>query len=141
MYRFPTAQRKPSMELLPEGQANNIQVLWEDQQKINQFSSLINEKDEIIAKLEKLRVEKDYLEDLSLELELLDEDDKIQHKLGDGFVFLTVAEALIKVEEANTKLTGEIEELDANVDDLDHRLRELKAELYNKFGTNINLER
>ncbi|QEL62715.1 hypothetical protein CJJ09_004894 [Candidozyma auris] len=75
------------MELLPSGQQNSVEVLWEDQQKINKFSSLIYKKDALTERLEKLKSEKEYIEDLAMEIELLDEDEKIQYKIGDAFVF------------------------------------------------------
>ncbi|CAH6720323.1 prefoldin subunit 4 [[Candida] jaroonii] len=129
------------MELLPEGQKNSIQVLWEDQQKINRFSSLINAKDELSSKLEKLKTEKDYIDDLSLELELVDEDEKIQYKFGDGFIFLKAEQVLEKIDKTNTDLTSKIEDAESKIDDLNDQLNELKTDLYAKFGKNINLER
>lgn len=129
------------MELLPKGQSNSVQVLWEDQQNINKFSSLINEKDELTAELEKLKTEKEYLDDLSLELELLDEDEKIQYKLGDIFVFMKVSKVLERIESDGEILGGKLDDLDSKIEDLDSQLTDLKALLYTKFGNNINLER
>lgn len=129
------------MELLPEGQKNSIQVLWEDQQKINRFSSLINAKDELTSQLEKLKVEKDYIDDLSLELELVDVDEKIQYKFGDGFIFLKAEQVLEKIDKSNTDLTSKIEDTESKIEDLNDQLNELKTDLYAKFGKNINLER
>lgn len=129
------------MELLPQGQANTVQVLWEDQQKINKFSTLINTKDELEQQLQKIRTEKDYLEDLSMELELLDEDDKVQYKLGDVFVYVTVPKALQRVEADNEKLGSRIDHIESEIDTIEQQLTQLKASLYSKFGKNINLER
>ncbi|EGV64351.1 hypothetical protein CANTEDRAFT_114097 [Yamadazyma tenuis ATCC 10573] len=129
------------MELLPSGQSNSVQVLWEDQQNINRFSSLINEKDELKESLEKLKTEKDYLDDLSLEMELLDEDENIQYKIGDVFVFLKIIQAVERVDADNEVLTGKIESLETKIEELDSQLVALKSVLYAKFGKNINLER
>ena len=63
------------MELLPQGQRNNTQVTFEDQQKINEFSKLIMRKDTIAQELTLQRQEKEYLDDVSLEIELIDEDE------------------------------------------------------------------
>lgn len=57
------------MELLPDGQRNTAtEVSWDDQQKINKFSTLINKKDENLEVLKKLKEEKEYLDDLSWRL-------------------------------------------------------------------------
>lgn len=129
------------MELLPQGQTNSVQVLWEDQQNINKFSSLISTKDEMTDQLEKLKTERDYLDDLSLEIELLDEDEKVQYKLGDVFVFLKVSKTLERVESDGKIINTKIDELESEIDTIDSQLNELKASLYSKFGKNINLER
>ncbi|KGT67778.1 prefoldin subunit 4, partial [Candida albicans 12C] len=72
------------MELLPSGQANtSTEVTYEDQLKINKFSTLISKKDEQTQQLSTLKTEKEYLDDLSIELELIDDDEKIQYKVGD----------------------------------------------------------
>ncbi|KAK6200981.1 Prefoldin beta-like protein [Scheffersomyces amazonensis] len=130
------------MELLPEGQVNTAtEVLWEDQQRINKFSTLINKKDELTAVLNKYKTEKEYLDDLSLEIELLDEDEKIQYKIGEAFVFMKVSKAIERVEKNNEILTTKIEEIDESIDSFDEQLESLKKDLYSKFGNNINLER
>ncbi|EGW35738.1 uncharacterized protein SPAPADRAFT_53903 [Spathaspora passalidarum NRRL Y-27907] len=130
------------MELLPEGQRNTAtEVTWEDQQRINKFSTIIAKKDEQSAILEKLKTDKEYLDDLSLEIELLDEDEKIQYKIGDAFMLLKVEKAVEKIEQDNEKLSTRINEVCDLIDSYDDQLGELKKYLYAKFGNNINLER
>lgn len=129
------------MELLPEGQKNTTEVLFEDQKKINKFSLLISNKDELEAQLALLKLEKEYCGDLELELELLDEDDKVQYKVGDAFVFLKVESAVKRIEAENERLDAKIDEIDSEIDAIDTQLLELKEQLYAKFGNNINLER
>ncbi|ODV76947.1 Prefoldin, subunit 4 [Suhomyces tanzawaensis NRRL Y-17324] len=130
------------MELLPDGQRNTAtEVSWEDQQKINKFSTLINKKDEQLEVLEKLKVEKEYLDDLSMEIELLDEDDRIQYKVGEVFIFMKVSKAIAKIEAENEKLETRISGIDEIIEECDESLGDLKKQLYAKFGNNINLER
>lgn len=129
------------MELLPSGQQNTTEVLWEDQQKINKFSSLINQKDALTDQLDKLTSEKGYIDDLALEIELLDDDEKIQYKVGDVFVFLPVSKAVEKIEHENEVLDAKIDQVSEEMSDIDLQLAQLKAHLYGKFGNNINLER
>lgn len=129
------------MELLPSGQQNTTEVLWEDQQKINKFSSLINQKDALTDQLDKLTSEKGYIDDLALEIELLDEDEKIQYKVGDVFAFLPVSQAVAKIEAENEALDAKMDKVSEEIADIDLKLAQLKAHLYGKFGNNINLER
>lgn len=129
------------MELLPSGQQNTTEVLWEDQQKINKFSSLINKKDSLVSVLEKLKTEKEYIDDLALEIELLDEDEKVQYKIGDSFVYVTVSRAVENIERENEVLDGKITTASDEIDEIDDNLSLLKLHLYGKFGKNINLER
>lgn len=129
------------MELLPEGQRNTNEVLLEDQQKINRFSTLIGKKDEQEAVLNRLRTEKEYLDDLLLELELVDEDDKIQYKLGEIFIFMKASKILLRIEIDNEKLDTRIEGIEGSIEEFDEELGDLKSKLYAKFGKSINLER
>lgn len=130
------------MELLPEGQKNtSTEVSWEDQQKINKFSSLINKKDELTALVGKYKQEKEYIEDLSMEIELLDEDEKIQYKIGEVFMFLKVNVAVERIEKENEKLDEQISTTSEEIDEIEEKLDDLKKALYTKFGNNINLER
>lgn len=129
------------MELLPQGQKNTVEVLWEDQQKINQFSSYINQKDSLTEQLKAFQTEKEYIDDLALEIELLDEEEQIQYKIGDSFVFVSVTQAVEKIEAENEVLDAKVEELSEQISKIDSQLALLKAHLYGKFGNNINLER
>ncbi|CUM57270.1 unnamed protein product [Debaryomyces tyrocola] len=130
------------MELLPDGQRNTAtEVSWDDQQKINKFSTLINKKDENLEVLKKLKEEKEYLDDLSLEIELLDEDEKIQYKVGEVFIFMKVNKVIEKIEVDNEVLTEKISNIETSVEDIDDLLESYKKQLYARFGNNINLER
>lgn len=130
------------MELLPDGQRNTAtEVSWADQQKINKFSTLINKKDELSATVEKLTSEKEYIDDLALEIELLDDDDKVQYKIGEVFVHLKVEKAVQKIEKENEALDEKISTSNEEIEAIDEQLEELKQALYAKFGNNINLER
>ncbi|QEU60778.1 Gim3 [Kluyveromyces lactis] len=129
------------MELLPEGQKNTVTVAYEDQQRINEFSKLIMRKDAIEQDLTQQRTEKEYLDDISLEIELIDEDEKVQYKIGDVFVFLKQKEVVEKLESDAEKIDSNIEKLESDEAELDSRIKELKSILYAKFGDNINLER
>lgn len=98
-------------------------------------------KDAVEQELAVLRQEKEYLDDISLEVELIDEDEKIQYKIGDVFVFLKQSEVVEQLEKDAEQLDSKIEKLEEKESQLDSRISELKTILYAKFGDNINLER
>ncbi|CAI4049789.1 hypothetical protein SKDZ_14G1700 [Saccharomyces kudriavzevii ZP591] len=129
------------MELLPQGQRNNTHVTFEDQQKINEFSKLIMRKDTIVQELTLQKQEKEYLDDVSLEIELIDEDDPVQYKVGDLFIFMKQSQVAAQLEDDVQCLDHKIQILEDRQGDIDSRLDTLKASLYAKFGDNINLER
>ncbi|KOG97012.1 tubulin-binding prefolding complex subunit GIM3 [Saccharomyces eubayanus] len=129
------------MELLPQGQRNNTQVTFEDQQKINEFSKLIMRKDTVAQELTLQKQEKEYLDDVSLEIELIDEDEPVQYKVGDLFIFMKQSKVAAHLEEDAQLLEDKIQTLQDKQGEIDGRLDALKASLYAKFGDNINLER
>ena len=130
------------MELLPQGQKNTAtEVSWEDQQRINKFSSLINKKDDLQDTLRNYTAEKEYLDDLGLEIEMLDEEEKIQYKIGEAFFFLSADQATLKIEKQDEELASKISKTEETIDEIDEELASLKKQLYAKFGSNINLER
>ncbi|CCK70815.1 tubulin-binding prefolding complex subunit GIM3 KNAG_0F01470 [Huiozyma naganishii CBS 8797] len=129
------------MELLPDGKKNTVQVQYEDQMRINEFSKLIMRKDKLDADLARERTEKEYLDDVSLELELVDEDELVQYKLGEVFVFWKQSKVLEQLERDAEELDSRIAVLEQTDGELQDRMTELKTQLYAKFGDNINLER
>ncbi|ODV72212.1 tubulin-binding prefolding complex subunit GIM3 [Cyberlindnera jadinii NRRL Y-1542] len=129
------------MELLPEGQQNQVEVLFSDQQKINEFSKLIQRKDKLTSILEKQNQEKEYLDDVSMEIELLDEDELVNYKISSAFVKLRQEEVVERLEKDTQLVETEIEALQDKLSTIESRLSELKTDLYTKFGKNINLER
>lgn len=92
-------------------------------------------------KYEKLKQEKEYLDDVSMELELADEDEPIRHKIGDAFVHIPVSEALERVAKENEQLDLKLEAVKSDIDSVQSKMSDLKKDLYAKFGSSINLEK
>ncbi|OMJ14412.1 Prefoldin subunit 4 [Smittium culicis] len=88
-----------------------------------------------------MQKEKDYIDDLSLEIELLDEDTKIDYKIGDTFIKLTVSEAIERIESEKESLDATTDKMKQQISDLKSEMDELKAQLYSKFGNSINLDK
>lgn len=76
-----------------------------------------------------------------MEIELLDEDEKIQYKVGEVFIFMKVNKVIEKIEVDNEVLTEKISNIESSVDEIDDLLESYKKQLYARFGNNINLER
>ncbi|KAL7271122.1 hypothetical protein RUND412_006151 [Rhizina undulata] len=118
----------------------DVQVTREDQDNINKFSTLHQKqgllKEELVAKEQ----EKEYLDDVTQELELADEEELIPYKIGDSFLHLPLPEVHELLEANTEKITKEIRELEENMERNREAMEGLKVTLYAKFGKAINLE-
>ncbi|NP_001187701.1 prefoldin subunit 4 [Ictalurus punctatus] len=119
----------------------DVNVTFEDQQKINKFARSTNRvtelKDEIEAKKKSLQ----NLEDASEDLLMLEDDDlPIPYHIGDVFISHTQEDTLLMLEAAKETLKEEIKSLEGRVTSIQEVLGDLKVQLYAKFGNNINLE-
>lgn len=129
------------MELLPQGRKNDVNVTYEDQQRINKFSKLIMRKDNVEKELAQQRQEKEYLDDVSLEIELIDEDELVAYRVGSVFLHMKQSEVVEQLEKDAEVVDGAIDALESQETELEDEIRVLKSSLYGKFGDNINLER
>ena len=116
------------MELLPPGKKNNTEVSYEDQQKINEFSKLVLRKDTLVQDLEKEHQEKEHLDDVTLELELVDEDELVKYKIGDVFMLLKQSEVMEQLEEDSMAVQSRIDTLEEQETEINSRLHALKTE-------------
>ncbi|OZJ05558.1 hypothetical protein BZG36_01719 [Bifiguratus adelaidae] len=126
--------------LAPEEEAD-VEVSWQDQEKINTFSKLNAKTDDLEEEYEYVKQEKEYLDDLLLELELADEDEKFRYKIGDAYIHIPLPELQIRLEEDKTKLNERLETIKSTLDSNAEHMAELKKVLYARFGNAINLER
>ncbi|SAM08653.1 hypothetical protein [Absidia glauca] len=128
--------------LNPKDEADSeVEVSWADQQQINAFSKLNAKIDDFEEQHAKLKQEKEYLDDVAMELELADEDEPVRHKVGDAFVHIPVSEAMERVEKDSAKLGLALEDIESEINSTQEKMTELKKSLYAKFGNAINLER
>jgi prefoldin subunit 4 len=131
-------------------------VTREDQDRINRFSTLHQKqsllKEELEAKLVSPSLppssppvntpqqEKEYLVDVTSELELADEDELVPYKIGDSFFHLPLEEVQELLEKSTAKIEEDIEEIEHKIDANRETMEALKVELYAKFGKAINLD-
>jgi prefoldin subunit 4 len=87
-----------------------------------------------------LQQEKEYLVDVTSELELADEDELVPYKIGDSFFHLPLEEVQELLEKSTAKVEEEIEEIEHKIDANRETMEALKVELYAKFGKAINLD-
>ncbi|KAJ3042533.1 hypothetical protein HDV00_007067 [Rhizophlyctis rosea] len=129
------------MKMLREGEEADAEVTWEDQQNINAFSKLNARLEALDDVYQEKKREKEYLDDLSTELELADEDEAIKYRIGDTYVSLTLEEANERIASEDSELSSELDELSSKMDTINKEMAKLKAVLYGKFGKSINLEK
>ncbi|EKC98409.1 hypothetical protein A1Q2_07423 [Trichosporon asahii var. asahii CBS 8904] len=124
-------------------EADGIEVAWEDQQKINTFSKLNNRLGDLRDQLKVKEDEKEYYDDLQMELELSDAK-TIMYKIGEAFFDLPLPTAKKQLRTDLKRYDGEISELKERCDECEHGMQDLKVQLadprYAKFGKQINLE-
>ncbi|KAI0786643.1 Prefoldin subunit 4 [Abortiporus biennis] len=119
---------------------DNAEVTWEDQQRINSFSKLNTRARGIEEKIEALKQEKEALDDLSMELELADEDELVMYRVGEAFVHIPHNRALKRLARDQATLDKELSKLSSSVENCEKEMKELKVVLYAKFGRAINLD-
>ena len=130
----------------------------EDQEKINKFSRLHQRELNIEDQLKTKNKEKEELDDISTELELVDEDDKVpcvpsiplarrmcadnesRYRVGDAFFNVKATKALKMVGAESTKMEEDIGALEDSLSTIREDMTQLKVDLYARFGRSINLE-
>lgn len=123
------------------------QVTPADQEKLNGFSQKMMQIDRLSQELSTLEFEKEQIDDVSLELEMIDEDENVGYVLNsrteiyESFIKLKPEEIISRLELRNEKLETRIESLKEEIETLDGSMKSLKTDLYAKFGESINLER
>ncbi|KAH8751184.1 Prefoldin subunit-domain-containing protein [Hyaloscypha finlandica] len=120
--------------------SDEIEVRREDQDKINKFSRLHQREIGLEDELKVKHKEKEDLDDISTELELADEDDKIPYRIGDSFISLPLPEVQEMLSANTTKIEEEVSVLEGKLATVREEMSELKVELYARFGRSINLE-
>ncbi|EME86326.1 uncharacterized protein MYCFIDRAFT_65522 [Pseudocercospora fijiensis CIRAD86] len=116
------------------------EVRKEDQDKINRFSRLHSREKGLEEELKIKQKDKEDLEEISSELELADEDDKVPYKIGDSFFNLPVPEVQELLLAAVERIDGEVSTLEEKLAEYREEMQSLKSSLYARFGKSINLE-
>ncbi|NXF28640.1 PFD4 protein, partial [Nyctibius bracteatus] len=122
--------------------AEDVNVTFEDQQKINKFARNTSRITELKEEIEVKKKQLQNLEDACDDIMMLDDGDSglIPYQIGDVFISHSQEETQEMLEEAKKSLQEEIEVLESRVESIQRVLSDLKVQLYAKFGNNINLE-
>ncbi|KAI0339917.1 Prefoldin subunit 4 [Trametopsis cervina] len=119
---------------------NNAEVTWEDQQHINAFSKLNTRLRSIEEKIDGLKQDKEALDDLTMELELADEDTPVLYRVGEAYVHLPHGRAMKRLEKDQEAVDQELSSLKDRAEECEKDMKNLKVILYAKFGKAINLD-
>ncbi|KAH8175413.1 prefoldin subunit domain-containing protein [Sarocladium implicatum] len=119
---------------------DEVEVRREDQDKINKFSRLHQRELALEEELQSKTKEKEELDDLNTELELADEDEKIQYKIGDSYFHLPLEQAQEMLTTSSTKIEEDTSEIEDKLGNIRDEMTKLKVDLYARFGKQINLE-
>ncbi|KAJ5625134.1 Prefoldin subunit 4 [Penicillium lagena] len=122
------------------GGSEDNEVRREDQEKINRFSRLHQRETVLEEQLKGKQKDKEDLEEVSMELELADEDDLVPYKIGDSFFQLPLSDAQAMLASSSERIDGDVSKLEDSLGDLREELQSLKVALYARFGRSINLE-
>ncbi|EEH20118.1 hypothetical protein PABG_02377 [Paracoccidioides brasiliensis Pb03] len=133
-------RRMLSKEDEASASSEETEVRREDQEKINRFSRLHQRETMLEEQLKSKNKDKEDLEEVSMELELADEDEKIPYKIGDSFISLPLSEAQSLLAASTEQIDEEVSKLEADLHDLRDEMQKLKVALYARFGRSINLE-
>jgi len=120
---------------------SDVHVTYEDQQKINQFARTNAKLQDVKEELEVKKKDVQNLDDARAELEMvIDEDEPIPNQIGEVFVHCSHSETLKRLDQSKASLQNEMSSLEERCTEYKQILTNLKAQLYAKFGNNINLE-
>lgn len=119
----------------------DVNVTFEDQQKINKFARNTNRMTEYKDEIETKKKSLQNLQDASDDIMMFDDDALlVPYQIGDVFISHTQEETQEMLEAAKEVLEQEVKELEGKVSAIQQVLGDLKVHLYAKFGNNINLE-
>ncbi|KAG0279560.1 hypothetical protein BGZ96_001928 [Linnemannia gamsii] len=124
-----------------EDEEGDIQVSWQDQENINNFSKYNAKLQNLEETYETKKTEREYLDDLAMELELADEDEPVKYRIGEAFVSLSLEAAQERISKSQEELQQEIDGLKSQMDEAVEKMDSLKKVLYARFGNAINLEK
>ncbi|RYP82611.1 hypothetical protein DL769_001605 [Monosporascus sp. CRB-8-3] len=108
---------------------DEVEVRREDQDKINKFSRLHQRELKLEEELKAKNKEKEELDDVTMELELADEDDKVPYKIGDAFFHLPLPQVQEMLASSTSRIEEEVSALEEKIGTTKEEMTQLKVEL------------
>ncbi|XP_013418495.1 prefoldin subunit 4-like [Lingula anatina] len=118
----------------------DVNVTYEDQQKINKFARHNARMQDLKEELEAKKKELQNLQDAADELLMLEDEESIPYQIGEVFFSVSADETNEMLERRKEELEEQTKSIEQQVNEHKQVLSDLKVHLYAKFGNNINLE-
>lgn len=118
----------------------DVDVLEEDQVKINRFSRLNLRVKDVELEIEQLKAKIQTCRDAAEELEMCMDSDGLMLAVGEAFFPVDDTLASEQVEKARSLAQAMLDDLVNEEESIRKEMAILKSGLYSKFGTSINLE-
>lgn len=119
----------------------DVQITFDDQMRINQFANHVAKTEELKEDLKNKKSELTNCIEAIEEIELIDDDEKIQFLIGEVFVLNNVEKTQELLKLTKEKKENEIANIEATINEIQEKMSSLKSQLYGKFGhKNIYLE-
>ncbi|XP_053704331.1 prefoldin subunit 4 [Synchiropus splendidus] len=135
------SEEEVEMAATVKGANEDVNVTFEDQQKINKFARNTSRVTELKNEIKTKKKTLQNLQDASDDLMMLDDDvEVIPYQIGDTFISHSQEETQEMLDTAKETLEQEVKSLEDRVSSIQQVLGELKVQLYAKFGNNINLD-
>jgi len=128
------------MRMLSQDEEKDVQVTWEDQQRINSFSKYNIRLQRITDRLEKTQLEKEALDDVAVDIELADDERPVLYRIGEAFVHLPLEKAQERLASDQVRVQAALSGLQHAAEECKDVMQDLKLHLYSKFGSSINLD-
>lgn len=118
----------------------DVDVLEEDQVKINRFSRLNLRVKDVEIEIEQLRAKIQTCRDAAEELEMCMDSDGLMLAVGEAFFPVDDTLASEQVDKARSLAQTMLDDLVNEEETIRKEMSTLKSGLYSKFGSSINLE-
>ncbi|BFF97458.1 probable prefoldin subunit 4 [Drosophila madeirensis] len=119
---------------------DDVHISFEDQQRINRFAKHNARMDDLKVELDVKKNELKCVEEALDEIELFDEDEDIPFLVGEVFLSHKLGKTQELLAETKDMVIKEIANIEAKAKAIKVEMDDLKAHLYQRFGSNISLE-
>jgi prefoldin subunit 4 len=119
---------------------SEVKVTREDQNMINTFSKHYQKRQELDETLVRLKEKVNQHQDTLDEIDFTDDTDVLRYRFGACFFHLPADQVRTLVQKEIDRVKDEQKHTTKEHEEVEKRMKKLKATLYSKFGNSINLE-